>query len=138
MLRPRPHLAARGGDHLGRDAPILVHRSSSDAIEELGVGDLPLGSRIPLHFEERRTDLAPGDTLLFATDGFAELLDPEGRELGYSGVAGAFLEAARGGSARAVVERLGAAAATFRGTRQQDDDITFVVVRVTVPNPQSR
>lgn len=118
--------------------PILVHRSSSDAIEELGVGDLPLGSRIPLHFEERRTDLAPGDTLLFATDGFAELLDPEGRELGYSGVAGAFLEAARGGSARAVVERLGAAAATFRGTRQQDDDITFVVVRVTVPNPQSR
>lgn len=113
--------------------PILVHRSSSDAIEELGAGDLPLGSRIPLHFEERRTDLAPGDTLLFATDGFAELLDPEGRDLGYSGVAEAFRDAARGIGAHEVVERLGAAAAAFRGTRPQDDDITFVVVRVAAP-----
>ena len=110
--------------------PILVHRSMSDALEELGAGDLPLGSRIPLRYEERRTDLSPGDTLLFASDGFAELRDPEGRELGYSGVATAFREAARGSSAREVVERLGAAGTTFRGAHPQDDDITFVVVRV--------
>jgi uncharacterized membrane protein (UPF0136 family) len=110
--------------------PVLVHRARTNAIEELGVGDLPLGSRIPLHFEERRTDLAPGDTLLFASDGFAELLDPEGHEMGYAGAAGAFREAAQGASARDVVERLGAAAAAFRGARPQDDDVTFVVVRV--------
>ncbi|MFI5180644.1 MAG: SpoIIE family protein phosphatase [Thermoanaerobaculia bacterium] len=111
--------------------PILVHRASSDAVEELGAGGLPLGGRIPLRYEERRTDLAPGDTLLFASDGFAELLAPDGREMGYPGVAGAFREAARGSTAREVVERLGDAAATFRGVRPQDDDITFVVVRVT-------
>jgi len=110
--------------------PILVHRFSSGAIEELGAGDLPLGSRIPLRFEERRTDLSPGDTLLFASDGFAELFDSEGRELGYSGIAATFREAARGSSAREVVDRLGAAAAAFRGARPQDDDVTFVVVRV--------
>jgi hypothetical protein len=110
--------------------PILVCRSWSGAIEELGAGDLPLGSRIPLHYEERRTDLAPGDTLLFASDGFAELLDPDGRELGYARAAAAFREAARDASAREVVERLGESAAAFRGARPQDDDITFVVVRV--------
>ena len=111
--------------------PILIHRSSSGAIEELGVGGLPLGGRIPFRYEERRTALAAGDTLLFASDGFAELLDPEGRELGYPGAAKAFLAAARGESAHAVVDRLGASAAAFRGARPQDDDITFVVVRVT-------
>ena len=86
--------------------PILVHRCSSGAIEELGAGDLPLGGRIPPRYEERRTDLSPGDTLLFSSDGFAELLGPDGRELGYSG-AQAFREAARGSTAREVVDRLG-------------------------------
>jgi len=111
--------------------PILVHRSASDAIEELGAGDLPLGGRIPIRYEERRTDLAPGDTILFASDGFPELLDPVGREQGYAGSAQAFREAARGSSAREVVERLTDAATAHRRTRPQDDDITFVVVRVT-------
>ncbi len=114
--------------------PILVHRCSSGAIEELGAGDLPLGGRIPPRYEERRTDLSPGDTLLFSSDGFAELLGPDGRELGYSGAAMAFREAARGSTAREVVDRLGTTAATFRGNRPQDDDITFVVVRATAPS----
>jgi serine phosphatase RsbU (regulator of sigma subunit) len=110
--------------------PLMVHRARSDTIEELGAGDLPLGSRIPLRCEERRTDLDPGDTLLFASDGFPELLGPDGRELGYPGAADAFRDAARGASARDVVQRLGATAAVFRGARPQDDDVTFVVVRV--------
>ncbi len=110
--------------------PLLVHRLRTGEVEELGAGGLPLGGRIPLRYEERRTDLAPGDTVLFASDGFAELLDPQGCELGYGGAAEAFREAARGASAGDVVARLGAAAAGFRGPRPQDDDITFVVVRV--------
>jgi serine phosphatase RsbU (regulator of sigma subunit) len=110
--------------------PILVHRFSSGVIEELGAGALPLGSRIPVRYEERRTDLAPGDTLLFASDGFPELLDPEGRELGYAGAAQAFREAAQGSSAQEVAERLAGSAIAHRGTRPQDDDVTFAVIRV--------
>lgn len=114
--------------------PILIHHASTDSIEELGSGDLPLGSRIPLRYEERRLELRSGDTLLFASDGLAELLDPDGRELGYSGAADMFHRASGGASAAEVVERLGAAAQAFRRDHPQDDDITFVVVRVAVPD----
>ena len=109
--------------------PALVHRKSG-SIEEIGAGGLPLGTRLPGRHEERRTRLAPGDTLLFASDGLAELLDPRGRELGYPGVSALLREAAGAGSARGVVDRLGTAAAAYRGSRPQDDDMTFLVVRV--------
>jgi sigma-B regulation protein RsbU (phosphoserine phosphatase) len=110
--------------------PILVHRAATGEVEELGAGGLPLGSRLPSRLEERRLALRSGDTLLFASDGFAELLDPEGRELGYDGVADAFRAAARTAGAREVVDRLAAAAGAFRGARPQEDDVTFFVVRV--------
>ena len=109
--------------------PALIHRPSG-IVEELGAGGLPLGTRLPGRHEERSASLAPGDTVLFASDGLAELLDPRGRELGYAGVAELLREAARAESARVVVDRLGAAAAAFRGSRAQDDDMTFLVVRV--------
>ncbi len=117
--------------------PILVHRRSADAIEELGSGDLPLGSRLSLRYEERRLSLHAGDTLLFASDGFAELLDPDGHQLGYAGAAEAFRWASQGATAAEVVERLGTSAAAFHRTRPLDDDITFVVVRVTGPEQES-
>ena len=76
-----------------------------------------------------RSALSPGDTLLLATDGFAEALDPDGNSLGFERVADALRDAANA-SSKAVVERLMAKAAAWRGSREQTDDITFVVVRV--------
>ncbi|HEV8268500.1 MAG TPA: SpoIIE family protein phosphatase, partial [Thermoanaerobaculia bacterium] len=111
--------------------PVLLHRAATGAIEELGAGGLPLGSPLAARYEERRTPLAPGDTLLFASDGFAELLDSLGNELGFARAAETFREAARGVSASSVAERLGAAVSSFRGARPQEDDVTFLVVRVT-------
>jgi hypothetical protein len=110
--------------------PLLIHRSSTNEIEELGAGGLPLGSRLMTRCEERRAALSPGDTILFASDGFAELLAPDGRQLGYGGVADAFLASARTASALEVVERLVVTATAWRGVRPQGDDITMVVVRV--------
>lgn len=110
--------------------PVLIHRAQTNVVEELGAGGLPLGSRLPAVYEERRASLDLGDTLLFASDGFAELLGPEGAQLGYTAAAATFREVAKSGSAYEVVDRLVAATAAFRGTRLQDDDITFTVVRV--------
>ncbi|HEX9160944.1 MAG TPA: SpoIIE family protein phosphatase [Thermoanaerobaculia bacterium] len=111
--------------------PILIRRAATRCIEELGRGELPLGSSLTLHYQERRTALSAGDTLLFATDGFAEQALADGRQFGYDGVAGALLAAGDAPSASEVIGRLFAIAAEFRGARPQDDDITFVVVRVS-------
>jgi len=114
--------------------PLLVWRAASGRVEEIGAGGLPLGSHLsPMH-EERAASLAPGDTVLFATDGFTEQPSPDGRPLGFDGAARAFA-AACGGTAREVVDRLATSVTAWRAGREQTDDITFVVVRVGAPAP---
>ncbi len=109
--------------------PVLICRAGSGEVEEFGVGGLPLGGRLSPVYEERTASLAPGDTLLFATDGFHEVQDPDGNELGFERAAEA-LHGAAGEPAGEVVEQLMAAVANWRREREQADDITFVVVRV--------
>ena len=116
--------------------PVLIRRASTGSIEELGDGGLPLGSHLGAAWEERSAALGPGDTLLFASDGFGELQTPEGAVLGYEGVASALRESG-GGPPAEVVERLSAAATAWRGGRDQADDLTLVVVRVA-PTPASQ
>ena len=110
--------------------PLLIRRADSGRVEEVGAGGLPLGGGLSPAYEERTAALRPGDTLLFASDGFFELLDPGGAPLGFDGAARA-LQAAGDVPARDVVERLTAAANAWRRGREQADDITFVVVRVS-------
>ncbi len=111
--------------------PALVARAASGTIEEIGEGGVPLGTRLPGGWGEARVALSPGDTLLFASDGFAELRDRNERELGYPGVVEAFRQGAAKATAREVLASLLAAADGHRGARALADDMTFVVVRVT-------
>ena len=110
--------------------PLMVHRATSGAVEELGRGDVPLGGRLRASYQERRTELAPGDTLLFASDGFAEQSGKDGRQLGYDGAAEAFRRAAGEPDAQRVLDSLAAIAQEFRGSVPQEDDITLLVVRL--------
>jgi hypothetical protein len=50
---------------------------------------------------------------------------------GYQGVAAAFLDASAAVGAREVIDRLAAQVSAFRGARPQDEDITFLVVRIS-------
>lgn len=109
--------------------PVLIHRAGSDEIEELGTGGRPIGSRLSGAWSEHAAPLAPGDTLLFASDGFAEQLDPADQPLGYEALA-EVLRASAGLSASELAERLLSRVAAWRGEREQGDDITFVAVRV--------
>ena len=108
--------------------PVLIHRACTGEVEELGVGGLPVGFKLAGCWQERSAALAPGDTLLFASDGFAELLDPADNALGFAAAAEA-LRSAAGVPARELIERLLARVAAWRCDREQADDITFVVVR---------
>lgn len=110
--------------------PVLLHRRATGLVEELGAGGLPLGSRLAAGYEEVRASLASGDTLLFASDGLAEQTGDDGAQFGYDNVAAALADAAVRPSAAEVLDRLLSAAMLHRGTRPQDDDMTFVVVRV--------
>ena len=109
--------------------PALIHRAGSGVVEELGTGGRPIGSRLSGAWTEHTASLAPGDTLLFASDGFAEQLDPADTPLGYEALAEVLRNSA-GVPASELATRLLARVAAWRGEREQGDDITFVVVRV--------
>lgn len=110
--------------------PVLVHRKAAGTVEEIALSATPLGT-LGTKYEETRVDLASGDTVLFLTDGFPELMNDAGQQLGYGAALEAFAEAARGATAPEVIESLAAFAARWHGDTAPNDDVTFVVARVT-------
>ena len=109
--------------------PMLLWRAATRRVEEVGTEALPLGGRLAPMYGERSVALAPGDTLLFATDGLAEMLSPDGTPLGFDGAAEAFRYAC-GGTAQEVIDALLAKTASWRGGREPMDDMTLVAVRI--------
>jgi serine phosphatase RsbU (regulator of sigma subunit) len=89
--------------------PAYVHRARGGNIEEVARGATPLGT-LGADYHDVVIDLTAGDTVLFMTDGFPELQNESGQQLGYG----------------AAVEHFAAAAS---GERPPNDDVTFVVVR---------
>ncbi|MGZ5442538.1 MAG: SpoIIE family protein phosphatase [Thermoanaerobaculia bacterium] len=109
--------------------PVLVHRAADGSVEEVALSATPLGT-LGTTYEQTAVDLAAGDTVLFLSDGFPELMNHGGQQLGYAATLDAFGEAALGESAPAVIESLASFAKRWHGDAPPNDDVTFVVVRV--------
>ncbi|MGZ8710842.1 MAG: SpoIIE family protein phosphatase, partial [Thermoanaerobaculia bacterium] len=109
--------------------PVLVHRAADGSVEEVALSATPLGT-LGTTYEQTAVDLAAGDTVLFLSDGFPELMNHGGQQLGYAATLDAFGEAALGESAPAVIESLASVAKRWHGDAPPNDDVTFVVVRV--------
>jgi serine phosphatase RsbU (regulator of sigma subunit) len=108
--------------------PLLVHRGADSRIDEIAFSSTPLGT-LGSTYEQREVPLYEGDTALFMTDGFPELTNEFGQQLGYAAAAEAFANVA-GGGAQDVIDGLVAQAREWHGDQPPNDDITFVVVRV--------
>ena len=80
--------ALRGGDDgrvryaLAGHPPILHYQKAGGAIREYAAGDPPLGIVEEQEFSEAEIRCEPGDLLLILTDGFTEVFDKKGNELG--------------------------------------------------------
>jgi serine phosphatase RsbU (regulator of sigma subunit) len=109
--------------------PVLIHRAADDKVEELALEATPLGT-LDIEYAERAVALASGDTVLFLTDGFPELMNDAAQQFGYTATLDAFALAARGADAAAVIATLGETARRWHGDAPPNDDVTFVVVRV--------
>jgi serine phosphatase RsbU (regulator of sigma subunit) len=105
----------------------LVARASGE-LECVEISGMPLGCVRSFPYQSERIDLSPGDAVLFMSDGFPELLNPDDEMLGYES-AGDIFTAAAGLSATAIVERLVESGETWRAGRDPDDDMTFVVMK---------
>jgi len=109
--------------------PVLVHRAATGEVEEVAIAATPLGT-LGVAYEQREVALASGDTVLLQTDGFPELQNEAGQQLGYVVALEEFAAAATKGSADDVIAALADTARAWHGEQPPNDDITFVVVRM--------
>ena len=108
--------------------PLLVHRAADGRVEEVAMNATPLGT-LGVEYAEREVPVDRGDTILLMSDGFPELQNGEGQQLGYTAAMQEFASAAIAPTADGVIAGLAAAAKRWHGDQPPNDDITFVVVR---------
>jgi serine phosphatase RsbU (regulator of sigma subunit) len=109
----------------GQDLPYLRHANGS--VGELYATGMPLGLMPDARYEERETMLAPGDSLLFYSDGLVEAHNPEREMFGLPRLKALVSEHAGGA---ALIEALHQELREFTGTGwEQEDDVTLVTVR---------
>lgn len=109
--------------------PVLVHRKASASVEEIALQATPLGT-FGSDYPQAKVKLEDGDTVLFLTDGFPELMNDAGQQLGYAAAYAAFAAAAVASTAEGVIAALADTARKWHGDAPPNDDVTFVVVRV--------
>jgi serine phosphatase RsbU (regulator of sigma subunit) len=114
----------------GHPRPFL--RRADGRIQEIPCpAGRPLGiARETLQMTETRLDLAPGETLIYYTDGFTEALAPDGKTMfGRERLAAVLGDEAAGLSLEVWAERMRAAVRQFTGSVELQDDQTLLLLR---------
>jgi serine phosphatase RsbU (regulator of sigma subunit) len=109
--------------------PVWIYRAADRTIEEVFIKAMPLGSLANYNYREEEVAIAPGDVIVLMSDGFPERFNSAGEMFDYDRAKRALAEAAAR-SAPAIIEHFVAASEAWADGRPQDDDVTFVVLKV--------
>jgi len=109
--------------------PLLRRAAGTGPCDDVGKGAPPLGTFKGARFEADIRPLLSGDLLVLYTDGLLEARDAAGREYGHERLQEA-LGRAGGQSVEKIRDAVLADLARFRGTEEQEDDVTLVVARM--------
>lgn len=111
----------------GHNPPILV---TAEGLVELRRTGAALGLFEDAAYTQRQVSLAPGDFIVFYTDGATDAMNAEGAEFGKERLS-TFIHDQRRAAAPALAATLAAALQEFTGDAPAADDITLVIVRRT-------
>jgi serine phosphatase RsbU (regulator of sigma subunit) len=109
--------------------PALIYRNNEKIVEEIRLQALPLGGTSNFQYSQKTVALMPGNTILLMSDGFPELFNPQKEILDYGKATEIFGSIAEL-SPQIIIDRLCEEADKWRGDRFQEDDITFIVIKV--------
>jgi sigma-B regulation protein RsbU (phosphoserine phosphatase) len=111
----------------GHNRPLWL-RAGRDKFEELSTKGIVLGVFEGIELEEKRIDVAPGDLLVFYTDGVTEAIDAGEREFGAERLKKIVVSNADA-SAQQVVEAVVDAVNAFADDAPPFDDLTLMIVK---------
>jgi len=109
--------------------PIFYHNKETNLVEEIIIQGMPLGAMRNASYNIVEKELKSGDTILLLTDGLPEQMNNEEEMFDYSRVKNTFNEVIEN-SPNTIIEKLVEAGDKWMNGRVQDDDITFVVMRI--------
>ena len=109
----------------GHNYPRL--RRANGEVESLIAGGVPLGLFDDLPYEEAEVAFGAGDALLMFSDGVSEAMDTFQQEFGEDRLEEIWRESGHGPGA-VTIDRVMGEVIEFRGSAQQSDDMTTVVV----------
>ena len=108
----------------GHDMPYLRRRSG---VEELRARGMPLGLLPGMQYEEKEVMLAPGDTVLFYSDGLVEAHNSERAMFSFQRLSGLVNDHPGGGD---LIRHLLAELDSFTGPGwEQEDDVTMLTLQ---------
>jgi serine phosphatase RsbU (regulator of sigma subunit)/anti-sigma regulatory factor (Ser/Thr protein kinase) len=105
----------------------LPYGARADGVTELRATGMPLGAMPGMTYEEHETSLAPGDSVLFHSDGLIEAHNPAGEMFGVPRLQ-QIVQKSRG-SEHLIDECLSALSAFAGSNWEQEDDITLVTLQ---------
>jgi len=114
---------ASGGHNLALFCP-----ANGAAPEPMITGGIALGIIEDADFEQKTLDLAPGDVVLFYTDGAVDAVNAAGEAFGEERLA-ALLHAQRNQPAEVIADAIDAAVQEFAAETPQYDDFTLILVK---------
>ncbi|MBI1923246.1 response regulator [Candidatus Poribacteria bacterium] len=109
--------------------PVFIYRAAAQSVEEVLLEGMPLGCSIKSQYQQKTFELQPGDTVLLTSDGLPEMLNPEEEILDYPRTKVLF-EAVADKMPEEIIEHLFKGGEAWANGRPQDDDVTFVVMKV--------
>jgi serine phosphatase RsbU (regulator of sigma subunit) len=112
--------------------PALIYRAEKGLVEEALIKAPPLGGFSGYQYREREYVLGHGDVLVLMSDGFPERFNQDGEMFDYYRARQSLAEAASR-HPREIIDHFVRAGDSWANGRPQNDDITFVVLKVKYP-----
>ncbi len=109
--------------------PVFIYRKDIDLVEEVALHGLPLGAMRKTDYEVFSTELNSGDTILLLSDGLPELQNADEEMYGYERLK-RILNVNGNKSSGEIISALEIEAKHWKGDMEQNDDITFIAVKV--------
>ena len=107
----------------------LIYRAATRSVEEVVLKGMPLGAFTDFPYEQKELQLFAGDTIILMSDGFPEMFNNKQETLDSSRVKEIIQEVGHK-SPQEIIDHLSKTGETWASGKTQDDDVTFVILKV--------
>lgn len=109
--------------------PVLIYRQKENIVEEVVIKAVPLGVLMQFPFKSIKTNVAPGDCIILMSDGFPERFNEREEMFGYERPKSVLTKVHKL-SSHEIIKHLINIGNEWAGTNIQNDDITFIVIKL--------